>query len=324
LRAAETRQGSSSERKPEFKVTGTPAELATAVQAAIIDGALKESEIVELVDALEENGGQHIILFDISDAGKKALTPKAFVKAFDPFEKPTEAFYSQYPPGKQIRYELREGRVIVVKQVFTTQFWRRNESDTEETDTRRTVVYDRVRRRSINLFLFDTETGRIEVRVDHVHGKDDKLAQQLFLAFRDDLLKLVDFEDHLIAVDVSRAYKGIIGARDETFMSIDEAFDGSASMRFAKMREAAAGRDIRDHPGHAKAIIEKSVGRNAVRVYWLIGKNDDQRRVHTIVSTMDYEGKDGDTLTFGKAYVPAKIDPKDLDHALARIRHFAR
>ncbi len=268
-------------KKLAFRTTGTHDQLLAAVQAAIIDSVLSEAEVADLVDELEENGGQHIFLFTLSDEGRKALTPKAFEKQFpEAPAKPHESFYAQYPATKRTVYALREERFATVKQVYTTQYWERNEEKSKETETQRTLVYDKVRSRSVNLFRLDLKTGEVEVRIDRVHGQDEKLARQLLDEFRKDLAKLVDFDKHLVPLPVVNAFPGIIAARDQTFMSVDEAFDASASMRFANRREETKGKDIRDHPSYAKAIVQKSVARETVRVYWLIGKGDEQRKVH--------------------------------------------
>ncbi|PYR26541.1 MAG: hypothetical protein DMF98_08635, partial [Acidobacteria bacterium] len=268
--------------------------------------------------------GQHIFLFMLNEDGKKALLPKVFEKHFtEAPAKPHESFYAQYPAAKRTIYELRDDRFITVKQIYTTHYWERNEEKSQETETQRTVIYDRIRRRSINLFRLDMKSSEVEVRVDHVHSKDEKLARQMLDDFRKDLLKVVDFDEHLVPVPVVAAFPGIIAVRDETFMSVDEAFDMSASMRFANRREETKGKDIRDHPSHTKAIVEKSVARQTVRVYWLIGKGDHQRKVHSIISTVEIDGKNGDSIDYAKAYIPAKVDPADLGHVIARIRYFA-
>jgi hypothetical protein len=105
------------------------------------------------------------------------LTPTAFEKAFSAVSaKPTEAFYAQYPATIRTQYELRNGEIVTVKQVYTTQFWKRNEEQSRETDSQRTVIYDRVRRRSVNLLRINRQTGDVEVRIDRVHGQDDTTA----------------------------------------------------------------------------------------------------------------------------------------------------
>src|SRR5690242_18723268 len=74
-----------------YKTTGTPDELFDAVQSAIVAGHLTERDVSNLVDSVEENGGQHIFLFTLSDVGKQVLTPAAFENAFPAAPaKPTE------------------------------------------------------------------------------------------------------------------------------------------------------------------------------------------------------------------------------------------
>lgn len=304
-----------------YKTSGSDDEVIAAVRAAIIEEHISERQIASLVDSVEENGGQHVFLFNLSEEGKKALTPAAFAKNFTAVPaKPSEAFYAQYPAQTRTHYEQR-GKDIVVKQVYTTEFWKRNEDESKESANRRTVVYDRVRRRSINLLKITGNPGEVEVRIDRVHGQDDKLAQQLLDDFKTSLSKLVDFDEHFVPVPVVNAFDGILAARDETFMTIDEAFDPSTSMRFANRREDARGKDIREHEGYTAAIAEKALSRESLRVYWLY--ND--KKVHSIISALEVtNATTNEVIDYGKVFINAKLDPDELDHVIARIRHFAR
>jgi hypothetical protein len=302
-----------------FRTTGDDEQLLHAVQAAVIDGHLSEAELARLVDIVEENGGQHIFLFNVSPAGRAALTPRAFARHFNAVpEEPDEAFYAEYPDDKLTVYEQRDDG-IVVKQVFTTSYWEKNRDRSEETANRRIEVYDKVSRRSINMFVFDPATGHVEIRIDKVRGLDDKLATTMFQEFSRDLLRVVHISEHLVPVRVSDGFEGIIAARDETFMSVDEAFDASASMRFANRREEVRGRDIRDHPAYLRAVRRQALARETVRVYWLY---ENDKRLHSTISMITVEDDDGDR-EYGKVYVPAKLTPDELGHVIARVRHFA-
>jgi hypothetical protein len=103
-------------------------------------------------------------------------------------------------------------------------------------------------------------------------------------------------------------------------MTIDEAFDPSTSMRFARRREDAKARDIRDHAAYADAVAKRALARESLRVYWLY----NTKKLHSIISTLEIVNPTTNAVVdYGKVFVNAKLDPDELDHVLARIRHFA-
>jgi hypothetical protein len=301
--------------RSELRSTGNAAQLRNSVESSLSEGLITLDEVASLVDEIEENGGQHIFLFDLTDAGRRQLTAQRLSNALpSPPASPTAAFYADLPVTRRTMFFERHGRAGA-KQLLTAEYWEQSKEESEAEEDRRTIVYLKKRRRACNCALFDPALGTGEIRIDRVRdAMDHSLALQLFSGFLEPLAGTLDFDDHLVPLPIWDAFGAIVDARGETYMSTDEAYDPDVSLRIASHREKAAGADIRSHAGFVAG--GPGYARKVLNVYWRLPW-DQAQLVHTILSV----ARIGD-VSVGKVYVAAKVTPRELNHVLDRIRHF--
>jgi hypothetical protein len=316
----EAAAGIRDERRPTFRTSGSREQIAEAIREAVDGRHLATHRLAALVDTLEENGAQHIFLYRLTDAGVQALTADRLPRLLPgPPRGPTEAYYADEPTARK-HYENRAG-VLVIKQIYVAEYWERNERESRETPDRRINVLDRVRRRAVNLVRIRPASREVEVRIDRARPQyDQKLALELFDQFKESLNGIIDFDVHVRALPIWRAFPAIIAARDETYMSTDQGHDPSVAQRLSNLRGGRLGTDIRDHEN-----FRPDNTREHLNVWWRLpnapGDENDERYIHCVMSRIDGRG---DQPERAKVYVGAKAEPEDLEYALGRIRHFAR
>lgn len=323
LRTIKEKQGV---QRKAFRISGTPVDLKVAALQAFEQGHLRAERLAELVDAVEETGGQHILLFNLTDEGRRAFA-EARLSANLPSvpKQPTEALYSELPASKRTFY-LKRGQLQVVKQVYCATFWELDKEESSQTDDRRVEVFKRVRKRAINSVVVDLATGTAEIRVDRIRGQaDEKLAMKALQEFGESLGDRVDMQAHLIPLPIWDGFGQIVAATAETYMNTDEAHDPSVIHRISNWRARERGTDVRQHPSWV--LGGDAYQRQVLSIYWLLPPPPDQteipeeppppRRVHTVLSKASFGGRD-----LGKVYVAAKIEPSELRHVLDRVRHF--
>lgn len=293
-----------------FRASGTIEQLREAVGRAAAEGLISAQDLASLVDEAEENGAQHIFLFDLNEAGKARARSQEFRATLPALPaQPTPAMYAELPGSKRTYLSARTGRVVV-KQIYKAEYWEKDEeaSRTLSNENRRVNVTIRRERRAINLLSLDPVLGRAEVRIDRVRGQlDDSLALDLFAQFKDDLSEVFDFDSLSTPVEIWRAFPAIVADREGTYMSTDGAKDASVSITISNRRENELGTDVRNHPTYAYATDDYV--RDTLNVYWLRGGE----KVHTILSRVPGTG-------LSKVYVAAKLEPSLLDYVIERIR----
>ena len=301
-------------KRGELKITGNLEELLERTRDALSRNWLGVERLSSLVDSHEENGGQHVFLFDVTAAGLKALKSKAFRANFDVMPShPTAAMYAELPQVDCTYFSERPD-ALVIKQVYRTAYWEKDEDLSSSTDTVRTTISVRRERRALNLFRLMPEEKKAEIRVDRVRGEmDDSLALTLFSEFLDVLSPVVDAQTHLQPTKIWHGFTGIVADQDHTYMSTDTAQDASVAVRMSNRREDTKGQDVRNHPDFK--FIGPSYSRKNLNVYWLT----EYSKIHTILSHFEQEGRQ-----HGKVYVGAKISAEELTDVTERIRQFAR
>ena len=157
-------------------------------------GLLPLTRLATLVDELEENGGQHLFLFDLTTDGLAALRPATLQQAFPPMPPgPTPAMYADPPDHPQI-YFVQRPDALVVKQIHTATFWEKDEERSYSDATERALIVVRRQRRAINLFRVLPDQRRAEIRIDRItHSLGDKdIGEHLrgFLAALDPILNI--------------------------------------------------------------------------------------------------------------------------------------
>jgi hypothetical protein len=294
-----------------FRATGNREQLHTAMLKALETAHVTVGQLAALVDAIEDNGGQHVFLFSLTSQGRRELTSAALSAQFQTRPAPSEALYAPLPSSRRT-YFHQDGPVGVLKQTATETFWEKQ--DTEEDDNVRRVTYTRESSRAVNLLLVDTGKGVAEIRIDKVRGAtDEKLCGNYLTNFLDGLHGRVRIGDHVVPVPVWNGYGAIAGNRAETFMAVDDAFDPVVNAKIASRREGTTGKDVRDHRLYR---FDSSFTRRFLTVYWRIP--DSETLVHTLISRLSWNGTD-----LGKVYVPAKCSSAELTYVLGRIREFS-
>jgi hypothetical protein len=303
-----------------LKATGSKEELATAVKIAADKGWLTERRLADLVDHLEENGGQHIFLFDLTARGVARLTRARLAEAFTEIPaRPTAALYATLPTAKRT-YLIARPDALVVKQVFKAEYWEKDEekSKAHTNDDERATFVRRRERRAINLFRIQPEQRLAEMRIDRVRGdRDDALALDLAADFLKDLEPALTAAEDLAPLDIRRGLRQMAADRTDIYLNADDAVDASAQMSLANRRERDRGPDIRDHVRYQ--LDGDDCARERLSPYWIID-GDEDNKVFTHLSVVDVDG----IGECGKIYVSATLEPAVLNHVLDRIRHFAR
>jgi hypothetical protein len=293
----------------KFRSSGTIEQLREAVGIAAADGLISVKDLASLVDDVEENGGQHIFLFNLTEAGKQRARSQAFKGAFQALPaQATPAMYAELPSAKRTYLTERATR-IVVKQISRAEYWEKDEDRSYSRADERATFIVRRQRRAINLLLLDPVQGRAEVRIDRVRSlMDDGLALTLFSEFQNDLQDAFAFASLTTPVPIWQGFTRIVSDRANTYMSTDGAKDASVTVNISNRREADRGTDVRDHPTYAYATRDYT--RDTLNVYWL---QEGKEKVHTILSRVP-------DANIGKIYVAAKIDADQLAYVIERIR----
>jgi hypothetical protein len=313
----EASAGLQSAHRPSFRTSGSKEQIADAVREAIRSHYLTTHRLAALVDALEENGGQHIFLYTLTDAGARQVTSNYLAqKVMGPPHAPTDAYYSE-APTRRTSFENRRG-VLVIKQIYVAEYWERNDQESRETTEKRINVMDKVRRRAVNLVRIRPASRQVEVRIDRARPQyDAKLALELFDQFKSSLENIIDFASHFQTLPIWRGFPRIVAARDETYMSTDEGYDPTVLQRLANRRAGRYGTDIRDHDNFR---VDNT--RDHLNIWWRLPDGaaaEDEKYVHSIMSRVDGVGGYPERA---KVYVGGKADQADLEHVLGRIRHF--
>lgn len=302
-----------------FRTTGTREQLEEAANSALLSGYISTDDLAQIVDEVEENGAQHVFLFNLTDAGKKALTRAAIEKSV-PVVPPSAALYGEAPQRRSLFID-RGGEGFGVKQVFTSDYWELDRARSKDTDEERVSWYVKKHRRAVNVMLVRPDENELEVRIDRVRSsQDDRLATRNYQLFEASLVGLFDRVKHAepLRFTPSQLAK-IASAKKETYMTVDEAEDGDFSQRISNTRERAKGLDVREYEHYA--LDGKGLKRTSLNIYWRV--NDE--KIHSILSNVPLLMTDDPTADElgAKVYLPATLQPQDMRHVIDRIRHFA-
>ena len=310
-----------------LRVTGNKDNLLDGIRAGIDRQILTVARLASLVDRLEENGGQHIFLFDLTEEGIDALRTQAFRQAFATMPSgPTPLMYSDTPAQPQTYFSERpEG--LVVKKIHTVHFWEKDESRSYSDEYERATIQVRRSKRAIDLFKVNPELRQAEIRISKTtSGIDDKSAGERFQVFTQTLSPLVDIDGHLQSTPIWDGFSTIVRTRDGTFMSIDDAHDPSIRITISNRRTGWHTKDVRDHPTYKYA--DTNYVRKHLNIYWDTEglatlqtgpAQGDPERVHTVLSKFVLGQR-----AYGKVYVAATVSPEVLSGVTERVRRFAQ
>jgi hypothetical protein len=131
----------------QLRVTGSEEELRDAVRQAVNSGALAVNDLAAHVDEVEENGNQHIFLFDLSEIGIAELTSQRASGKKIPATTRNEMSYEAYPADR-LTWHVDRSERLVLKQIYTASFWRKNDGESTRTEDREVVIFDRIKWRA--------------------------------------------------------------------------------------------------------------------------------------------------------------------------------
>ena len=278
-------------RRGDLRITGTKEELLHHIREGIDRGLLPVTRLATLVDELEENGGQHLFLFDLTPDGLAALRPATLQQAFPPMPpNPAPAMYADAPDHPQI-YFVQKPDALVVKQIHTATFWEKDEERSYSDATERATIVVRRQRRAVNLFRILPDQERAEIRIDRItHSLGDKDIGEHLRAFLTALDPILNIDTHLRSTPIWDGFRAIVNHRPGTYMSTDGAEDPSVKVSISNRRAGNTGQDVRDHSSYDYASAHYV--RHRVNIYWhtdrLVATPDPQQgdpeRVHTILS----------------------------------------
>jgi hypothetical protein len=335
-----------SDGRAKFATTGEPDALNKSVDDAITGGFLMEADLAQLADELEEIGGQHVFLFRLTDKGKGELTFDYLRASFNEHQ-PSLAYYDELPATADVEWLERDGKVYL-KQVHTATYWELDRKKSVWTDEVRHRIWEKIRRRAVNLLLLDPVNATVEICIDRLRGEDDeKLAERELSEFLKAIEPAIRQEDHFEPVRVRHCLGTIVAETlDETFLNSDGVYDEEVSHRMSNRRKGTRGQDIRKNPGYS--LADADYDRDGLKIYWFTGPmpaptdaetnddddSDDEERgggkaepvrpsVFTVISGL-IRVVDKKKFEHGKVYISAKISAKDRAHVIGRIRHFAR
>jgi hypothetical protein len=303
--------------RDELRTTGTIEELAQIVTGAVNKGHLTLDQIAETVDVCEENGAQHVFVFNLTDQGKQDLKPETLKQAFPVM--PSVEEQAQLLAGPRT-FTVARGNRVAVKHIRLQDFWE-TDRDRSRYGSDEEVIY-RVKRsiRGTHMFVVDPASGHVELRLDRVRPLDDrKLAQRMLDEVKSALAPHVDFDKHLEVVPIWNGFGKIVEkAKDETFLTVDEGYDNSVTHRISSRRAGTYGKDVRDNKNY---ILNGLYVRDALGLRWHTPAglgNDEVGEVHTFMSRFNVGDCD-----YAKVYLGARVTPEELQHVLDRIRFFA-
>jgi hypothetical protein len=295
----------------DLGITGTVEDLEGHARKALENGWLSEKQLSVVVDEVEENGGQHVWLFQLSTAGKKALMAAALKKSLaEPPANPTAALYAELPKLTRTFVQERADS-IAVKQIYKADYWEKDDTRSVSGADERVTYYVRKERRAINLMRILPEAGLAEIRIDRVRGQNDEsLAVQLLKSFTESIDDL-DLPEHFIPVPIWQGFSAMVADEEKTYMSTDEGEDGSVQLRISNRREGAKGEDVRKHAAYK---LGGAFARRSLNVYWV---QADKSKIHTILSKVAVDGTE-----LAKVYVAAKLSKAELEGVIGTIRTF--
>ena len=111
----------------ELRITGRKDDLLHHIRDGVDRGLISVNRLSALVDRLEENGGQHLFLFDLTPEGVAALQAPTFRSAFASMpSSPAPSMYADIPHPPKIYFAQRDD-ALVIKQIHAATFWEKDE-----------------------------------------------------------------------------------------------------------------------------------------------------------------------------------------------------
>ena len=309
-------------RPGDLHVSGNKEQLLHTLCSGVDRGFISLGRIASLVAELEENGSQHIFLFNLTQQGLNELSPQRLGTAFRTPSSPSPAMYQEAGPDQPQIYFKQRRDVLVVKQIHTATYWERDTVRSFETDSERAVFDVQRRCRALNILRIIPRYEQAEIRIDRLSGSDrDKDVGRFLQDFLHDLSPTISADRHLRPTPIWDGFQAMVNARTDTHMNVDVAADPSVRVHISGRREGSGGRDVRDHPSYKYSSSDYV--RDRLSISWFVHDKDELEdyRVHTIMSRFGHRDR-----IYAKVYISATMPPKVLDHVLGknRFRFFAK
>jgi hypothetical protein len=300
----------------ELRTSGNLEELETQLVAAVGRGWVSIRELAATVDEAEENGNQHVFLFDLTDAGREHITRGGALRHFrEAPHDPVEEAYSDLPTGTVLVRNIT-AEVFLVKEVFTAAYWI-TRSTTHPSEDEEIIVRERQKQRAMNLLVADTGRSTVEIRIGRIEDRGET-RQNLTRRFNDFIARLgrwFDVQLDLVVVPVWDAFPLIQQDRDFVIMPSDRSASATANQLMA-VRRRGQHADIRDDPDYPANA--RTYARSEMRLEWIRGAGDNAEYIPCRISEFAI-----DEQKFAKVEFRQRIERDALNYVIGRIRHFA-
>jgi hypothetical protein len=300
-----------------FRTTGNEEQLRDAIRDAIAADALTVAQLADHVDSIEENGDQHVFPFEITDIGIHELTSQRAKALKLSSTTRVESAYEAFPQDRLTWHVDSKGRLIL-KQVYTASYWRKNDSESKTTAEKDILVRDRIRKRALNMLVVEAGKKRAEIRIARVEGHLDSepKAVDRFVEFADRVTPFLDLDSHLDPTPIWNAFHAIARNREEVLMGWDRASEPSATLTYST-RVLGSKIDIRDHDDYR--LEGGKWARKELRVRWKRGADGDPDAEQIFTRLSEVTVRDRPT---GKIEFTKHVEPDALSYVIGRIRHF--
>lgn len=293
-------------------------EIARSLRVAIDAEHLTIEDLYALLDEKEENGGQHIYLFDLTDVGRRDIRARDLAERFGGIDDLSARIRYSPLPATHTWFEQR-GPLLVVKRISTEEYAHPSFFHSRLIDGVEYRSPQPQKRRFVSLLIIDPVSGQAELRIERLGGHNSKHAQEMFLKIKNELFPTIDLIEHFKSVRVDYGFDGITSNRTETFMSHDAYTDGGFGGRFVRRRDEGGMIDIRDDPGWQSTLHRLTVCRKSLSVYWV---TENALRLHSVLSTPEILMGINNRLEFGKVFIQEKMSPDQVSHVVNRVRHY--
>lgn len=318
-------KSSSTVKRSAFRTSGSKDDIATAAQEAHRLGHVSLTRLASLADECEENGSQRIVIFTATDTGRTKLSAASLAPLLEqkPRE-PTVALYGGLPRQTRLYAEVRDSTTIL-KRIGPAHTWNRDQNRSYETSTEKATFWTREDGRAVDMLRFDVASGRTEIRIDRVFsGTSKTFLDERFLSFLEALSNNVRVPDDLKPVPLWLGFSDIVSCRDDTYMSVDSAYDPSIEHTLSRRRAGTKAPDIRDDKRYD--MNAKSYGRSSVSIYWKLPEEEPSqhpRYLYTHLARATVHLSNSRSIDVCKVWIPRRASPQEVNHVLARLSTIA-
>lgn len=301
--------------KRELRISGNLDDLEKQFSDAVGRGWITTAKLAKMVDEAEENGNQHVFLFNLTEAGLKALTSAIALSRFKrESANPTEALYEALPE-QTVFVRATSDDAFIVKEVFTATYWVTS-STTHPTDDEEIIVRNRLRQRAMNMLVIDSSQRRAEIRIARIDDRGETIENTVvrLKRFIDLLQPWLSIDDHLTPVPIWDSFPLLQQNRDEVVMPSDKSASSTSNQNMS-IRKRGTHADIRDDPDYPKSAATHA--RTEMRIEWIRGRKEDGDYIPCRLAEFKV-----DKRQLAKIEIRARLQMDALSYVIGRIRYF--